>query len=210
MNGYACQLTYKSLKNLSNNEIIMADLPVNSSNMLQPFNGGVLGPLKEEFKRQIDRHTIKTEKDARNDTFNIYELLSYAYHKSITAVNEISGFRMRGSWASEKTGCDSSHIWGGEFTFSKLESSAFGSLPSTHSVRRLIGKSKESANHVKTFKDLYGLFLKHGEKLWSDKARIENGTIMFSTRTGATWYQKIFLMLCSRRAKCGTHCKSHA
>lgn len=58
MGGYACHISYKTLKSLRDNEIIVARLTAHKSNVLQSLDVSVFAPLKEDFKRLLTARTV--------------------------------------------------------------------------------------------------------------------------------------------------------
>lgn len=95
LDRYSCHVSFKTLSVLKENGVIFAGLPVHMSNV-QPLDVRIFGPLKEEFRCLLNRRTIKTSKDTRNDISTMCELLCLAYQKCVVAPTIIGGFRRSG------------------------------------------------------------------------------------------------------------------
>lgn len=91
MGIYAC-LTFKMLKNLGNNDIIIT-CRLDAYSVPQPLHVGVFSRPKENVKRRLNQRTFTTRKDLKNDIISICEVFCYFYHNSATAVIAICGFR---------------------------------------------------------------------------------------------------------------------
>lgn len=89
---YGSHMTYRTLKVLQENNITVAALPAHSSHALQPLDNGVFGPLKDPFRNFLNRRTVTTTKDTKNDVFTIYELIALANSQAVTSVNISIGF----------------------------------------------------------------------------------------------------------------------
>lgn len=92
--GHGCHLLYRTLKLIQKNGIVVVGLPEHTSNVLQPLDTDVFDPIKEHFKRRFSvRSVSSTASSMRNDMFTLGELLTKAYHASVTPQNIIVGFR---------------------------------------------------------------------------------------------------------------------
>ena len=65
MDGYACQITFKTLSILCENGIVVVGIPAHTSHVLQPLDVGVFGRLKEKFRQLLVHRSITTSKKTR-------------------------------------------------------------------------------------------------------------------------------------------------
>ena len=78
--------------------IFVAALPEHTSSALQSLDLKVLVEKREIFKQLLFKGMISTHRDLKNDAFFISEIITSAFHHSITICNIKLGFRAAGIW----------------------------------------------------------------------------------------------------------------
>lgn len=185
--GYAGHIRYKTLSLLRSNGIIVAGLPAHTSHVLQPLDVGVFSSCKENFRKLLCTRSITSKRNVRNDIFTICELLSKAYHMSVTSSNVMGGFRRSGLWVQEKRGPDPSQIRAEDFTSSAISNDILEGVTATRSRTTIMETSSTAHSRVENYQQLCALFLTRAEELCSDGAIVlDSGTIKVSTKSGAT------------------------
>eukprot|EP00171_Calliarthron_tuberculosum_P004068 IDg4068t1 len=184
--GYASHCTYRTLKLFKDNNVVVVSLPAHTSHALQPLDVGVFSPLKNAFRKVLNRRVVVATKSTRNDIFTLCELLQLAVHESMTPSNIIAGFRGSGLWVPESCGPDQYRIKPSQYT-APAGPAAVSTLSSrTRSQQHALQAGNEQLRRVETAKQLYALFLSDAGKLLSDGTVTENGLVRVTTTRGAT------------------------
>lgn len=77
------------------NGIDVSGLLAHTWNALHHWDLSVFGPLKEAFKRLLNRRAVSktNQSSTENDAFTVCEPLCIAYEECVTARNVMAGFR---------------------------------------------------------------------------------------------------------------------
>jgi hypothetical protein len=93
--GHASHCTWDIMEWAKNNNIILFVLPPHTSHALQPLDVGCFGPFKSVYYNECNLYMASTRGQVITK-YNIAELSSKAYLKTMTPVNITSGFRKAG------------------------------------------------------------------------------------------------------------------
>ena len=138
----------------------MAGLPAHTSHVLQPFDVGMFGPLKEAFRNVLSHGSVTSvDSNTRNDIFTVCDLFTKAYFSAVTAQNLIGGFAGSGLRVQRLPSPDPNRIKPTAFTSSLVSSATLDSIKFTRSRASLIESSDSPNAKVTNYNKLYELFL---------------------------------------------------
>lgn len=185
MDGYSAHISYNTLVMIRDHNITVCGLPAHTSHVLQPLDICVFDPVNEKFTRLLNRRTVTTSRNDKNDIFTICELLCLAYQKYVTPAISVGYFKISGLWNLSEGGCGPSQIRAEDFTLSTVKTTCFVGLNITRNTRSIFEFSTTQSTRL-VEKQLVEFFKQQSQELYSDVTVVEAGTIKVTTTTGAT------------------------
>ena len=138
----------------------------------------------------MNLHTVTSNNSDRNDIVTICELLCDSHRSCVNPHNAISGFKKTVIWSEDSQGVNMSFIRETDFTSGHISSKSTETLPLTRSVTAMVQSGQFGCDSgsvcIHNAKQFYDLFVRQSERLLSDGAVVENGTIKVVTTQGAS------------------------
>lgn len=164
MDGYAAHVTYKTLKYLTENRVIVVALPAHTSHRTQVLDYTVFSPFKTSLRNALNRRaSVSSSGNFRSDVYTLCEIIHSSYRQALTYDNITKGFKSCGIWCQRRKGTVPEVINDKDIT----------------NWDGYVDRTAARMNYI----DLVQKFKATTDCFRSDGAIIENGTV--NTKTGA-------------------------
>ena len=157
MDGYGAHVTYKALKLLGDNNIVVVGLPAHSSHRTQVLDYAVFSPFRTFLRNRLNQRVYTEGAGSLNDIYTLCELIGEAYKSSVSYCNIVNGFKAVGVWCPVRKGV----------------------LPDVIKVRDItnIGSHGSGEAAFRRYQELVHAFMESRNLLRSDGPVLVNGTI---------------------------------
>lgn len=96
MDGFSGHISANTLILFKENNIIAVAIPAHTIHRLQVLYYTVFSPFKNSVQKGLNERQLSHATNARNDVFNLCEIIHYAYREALSYSNIVSGFNSCG------------------------------------------------------------------------------------------------------------------
>lgn len=110
LDGFGAHITFGALSFLRAHNVVAVALPAHTSHRTQVLDYTVFSPYKTRFRNLLNKRTVCSDSNVRNDVYSLCEMLHESYKAALTYSNIVNGFRSCGIWCNVKGGVSTDYI----------------------------------------------------------------------------------------------------
>lgn len=181
---------------LRDNKIVVAGLPAHNFPILQQLDVSVFGPLKEELSFEFESAHDQNNKSDRNYIITVCEILRDSFYRYVTPQNAMTGFRCTRIWSEDKQGVYISMIHETDLKSGNYKATVRKTSHACDQIPQWLSLLEKTLAILEfLMPSIYVACFLKSEKLVSDGAVVENGTIRVVTTSGASLTSDMYSVL---------------